>query len=253
MKNLFDLTGKVAIVTGAAGGLGGAAVQAYLEYGAKVAALDVNEAGLAALAREMKEKGWDILTCVCDVSSEESVNGAVARVIEHYGKVDILFNNAGIAVGIMPESPMEEWDKSMEINLRGQWLMMRAVLPGMVERKYGKIVNTSSINAKTGFKYLPLHPYCATKAGTLGLTRSVAAFYARDGITCNAVCPGLFITNMTRDTWSPEMKEWYNQIAPAGRPGGEGDLNGTLIYLSSDASAYVNGVEIAVDGGVQIV
>jgi gluconate 5-dehydrogenase len=253
MKNMFDLTGRVAIVTGAAGGLGSSAVRAYLEYGAQVAALDVDEAGLAALADELQNDGHTILTCVCDVSDEGSVNGAVARVIETYGKVDILFNNAGIATGVEPDSPMEIWDKTMEINLRGQWLMIRAVLPGMVERKYGRIVNSSSINATVTFKYLPLHPYCASKAGVLGLTRSVAAYYGVHGITCNAVCPGLFITNMTRDTWSPEMKEGYNQTVPLGRAGGEDELNGTLIYLSSDASAYVTGAEIMVDGGGSVV
>jgi len=253
MKNLFDLTGKVAVVTGAAGGIGSAAVRAYLEYGAKVAALDVNQAGLSSLAASLKEAGYEILTCLCDVSDEASVNTAVGTVIETFGKVDILFNNAGIAVGIEPDTPMEYWDRSMEINLRGQWLMMRAVLPGMVERQYGKIVNTSSVNAVIAFKDLPLHPYYASKAGVLGLTRGVAAYYGKHGITCNAVRPGLFITDMTRDTWSPEMKLWYNQITPAGRAGAEGDLNGTLIYLSSDASSYVNGAEIAVDGGCSIV
>ena len=253
MKNMFDLTGRVAIVTGAAGGLGSSAVRAYLEYGAQVAALDVDETGLAALADELQRGGHTILTCVCDVSDESSVNHAVARVTQTYGKVDILFNNAGIAVGIEPDTPMEYWDRSMEINLRGQWLMMRAVLPGMVERKYGRIVNTSSSNALVAFKDLPLHPYYASKAGTLGLTRGVAAYYARHGITCTAVCPGLFSTNMTRDTWSPEMKAWYDQTVPAGRAGAEGELNGTLIYLSSDASAYVTGTQIAVDGGVTIV
>lgn len=253
MKNLFDLTGRVAIVTGAASGLGRAAVRAYLEFGAAVAALDVDPSGLDSLSSELQSQGHSILTCVCDVSDETAVNRAVARVIETFGKVDILFNNAGIAVGIGPDTPMEFWDRSMEINLRGQWLMIRAVLPGMVERGYGKIVNTSSVNAFSTFKDLPLHPYYASKAGTLGLTRGVAAYYARHGITCNAVCPGLFITNMTRDTWSPEMKEWYNSVTPAGRPGGENDLNGTLIFLSSDASAYVTGAHITVDGGCSIV
>ncbi len=253
MRDLFDLTGRTAIVTGAAGGLGSAAVRAYLEYGAQVAALGLHKEGLDALAESLRKEGYEILTCVCDVSDEAAVNAAAAQVIAAYGKVDILFNNAGIAVGIEADTPMEYWDRSMEINLRGQWLMMRAVLPGMVERRYGKIINSSSVNALMAFKDLPLQPYYATKAGVLGLTRGVAAYYGRYGITCNAVCPGLFITNMTRDSWSPEMKEIYNQMCPAGRAGAEGDLNGTLIYLSSDASAYVNGAQILVDGGVSVV
>ena len=253
MKNLFDLTGRTAIVTGAAGGLGSAAVRAYLAYGAQVAALGLHQENLDALAESLRKEGHEILTCACDVSDEAAVNAAVSRVIETYGKVDILFNNAGVAAGVEADTPMVYWDRSVEINLRGQWLMIRAVLPGMVERRYGRIINSSSVNALVAFKDLPLQPYYATKAGVIGLTRGVAAYYAKYGITCNAVCPGLFITNMTRDTWSPEQKAFYNQMCPLGRPGADDELNGTLIYLSSDASSYVTGTQIVVDGGVAIV
>ncbi len=253
MKNMFDLTGRTAIVTGATGGIGSASVRAYLEYGAEVAALDLDQKRLDELAASLRKDGYEIFTAVCDVSDEASVNAAVAKVIEHFGKVDILFSNAGIAVGLLADSPMTEWDPSIAVNLRGAWLMMRAVLPGMVERKWGRIVCTSSVNALFGFKYLPLQPYYASKAGIIGLVQGVAAFYGKFGITCNAICPGLFITNMTRDTWSPEMKQAYNDMCPADRAGKEDELNGTIIFLSSDASSYVNGTHIPVDGGSSIV
>ena len=252
MKNPFDFTGKVAIVTGAGSGIGRSAAQAFAECGAKVAALDVNPDGIAALAQEAGALGQCVLPVVCDIRSEEQVNGAVAKVMEAFGGVDILINNAGVSIGIMPEDPLDVFDISYEINLRGQWMMMRAVLPHMVEKGYGKIVNISSRNANVAFKNLPLHPYCATKAGVLGLTRSVAAFYAKYNINCNAICPGLFLTAMTETTWSQAQKDEHNQRTPAGRPGREGEMNGAILFLSSDAAAYINGATLAVDGGKSI-
>lgn len=252
MKNLFDITGKVAAVIGAAGGLGRVAVKAYLDSGAKVAALDLNGERLSAMADEAKADGYELLTAVCDVSSEETVNAAMKQVMDTYGQVDILLNNAGVALGARPESPLEMWDKCMDINLRGQWLAIRSVLPGMMERHSGKIINVSSINAFVGMKQFPLLPYCASKAGSLGLTRSLAAFYSQYGININAICPGLFLTEMIKD-WPPEMLAAYNQITPMGRAGTAEELAGTIIYLSSEASAYVTGEHIMVDGGAKIV
>lgn len=251
MKNLFDVSGKVAVVTGAAGGMGQAAVKAYLEYGAKVAALDISGEKLAALADEAKAQGYELLTAVCDVSSEEAVNAAIKLVLDTYGRVDILLNNAGVALGGGPETPMEVWDKCLDINLRGQWLTIRAVLPGMMERKYGKIVNVSSINAFVGMKQFSLHPYCASKAGIVGMTRGLAATYSQYGINVNAICPGLVQTEMI-SKWSPEMVGMYSMMNPVGRLCTPEEMVGTIIYLSSDASAYVTGEYIMVDGGAKI-
>lgn len=252
MKDLFNITGKVAVVTGAAGGVGQAAVMAYLECGAKVAALDVAEEKLDKLASEAKAQGYDLLTAACDVSSEESVNAAMKQVLDTYGRVDILLNNAGVSIGCRPDTPMDVWDKCVDINLRGQWLTIRTVLPGMMERKYGKIINVSSINAFVGMKQFSLLPYCASKGGSLGLTRGLAAYYSQFGVNINAICPGLIQTDMIKG-WPPEMLAAYNQLTPMGRACDPEEMVGTIIYLSSDASAYVTGEHIMVDGGAKII
>ena len=252
MYNPFDFTGKTAVVTGASSGLGRATAQAFARQGAKVAAMARNREALEALRAEAEAEGQVMLPVLCDVSDEASVKAAFKTVMEAFGHVDILINNAGVAYGIMPEDPMDAFDSSLAINLRGQWLTMREVLHHMAGRGYGKIVNVSSVNAQQCFKDLPLHPYCTTKAGVLGLTRSVAAFYAQYNLNINAVQPGLFITEMTKDSWSQERKDAYDARTPAGRPGTPEELANVMMLLCSDAASYINGASIVVDGGTTI-
>ena len=252
MFNPFDFTGKVAIVTGSAQGLGRSAALGFARHGAKVAAVDIDAEKLSSFAAEAKEAGLSILPVPCNLRSEEEVAAAVKTVMDTFGGVDILVNNAGIACAVMPEDSIGYFDASYEVNLRGQWLMMRAVLPHMVEKKYGKIVNISSRNALHTHIDLPLHPYCATKAGVLGLTRSVAAYYAKDNINCNAICPGLFLTPLIENHWTQERKDHYISGIPAGHAGFEGELNGPIMFLASDAASYVNGETLIVDGGKSV-
>ncbi|WP_346889670.1 glucose 1-dehydrogenase [Clostridium sp. UBA1056] len=258
MNNLFDLTGKVAIVTGASSGLGADAARAYAEYGASVALLARRKDKLDHVVKEIEDKGGKALAVQCDVSDEQSIKSAVEEVMSHFGQIDILLNNAGVATGGSVENiSVEAWDKVMDINVKGIFLMSKYVVPHMKEIKYGKIINIASINAVLADKDPSLfrHSYNASKAAVRGLTMGMAASYMQDNITVNSIGPGLFESEMTENTLfkhEPFLRA-YNTISPAGRPGKKGELNGTIIYLSSDASSYVTSQHILVDGGFAIV
>ncbi|MCC8062379.1 MAG: glucose 1-dehydrogenase [Rikenellaceae bacterium] len=256
--NLFDLTGKVAVVTGASSGLGADAARAYAEYGADVALLARRLDRLESLAAEIEKTGRQALPVACDVSDEASVKAAVDTVIARFGKADILLNDAGVAVpGTVEELEAEEWDRAMAINVKGMYLMCKHIMPHMRRQKYGRIVNVASINAVIGDKnpQLARHVYNASKAAVRGLTTGMAASYAMDNVTVNSIGPGLFESEMTENTLfkHEEFMKLYDMLSPAGRPGRRGELNGTIIYLSSDASSYVTGQHILVDGGTSIV
>lgn len=258
MKNLFDLTGKVAVVTGASSGLGVSAALAYAEYGADVALLARRKEKLEQVADKIRQMGRKALVVVCDVSDPESIKSATEKVLGHYGHVDILLNNAGVATrGSVEELSIEDWDKAMNTNVRGIYLLGKYFLPGMRDRKYGRIVNIASVNAIIADKspILARHVYNSSKAAVNGLTLGMAASYMQDGITVNSIGPGLFESEMTQDTLfkNESFLNMYNTFTPAGRPGKEGELNGTILYFSSDASSYVTGQYIVVDGGASIV
>lgn len=258
MKNLFDLTGKVAVVTGASSGLGVSAALAYAEYGADVALLARRKEKLEQVADKIRQMGRKSLVVVCDVSDPESIQSATENVLEHYGHVDILLNNAGVATsGSVEELSIEDWDKAMNTNVRGIYLLCKYFVPGMRDRKYGRIVNIASVNAIIADKspILARHVYNSSKAAVNGLTLGMAASYMQDGITVNSIGPGLFESEMTQDTLfkNESFLNMYNTFTPAGRPGKEGELNGTILYFSSDASSYVTGQYIVVDGGASIV
>lgn len=252
--NLFDLTGKVAVITGASSGLGADAARAYAAQGADVALLARRKEKLTEVAKEIESTGRKAIVVQCDVSKEESVKSAVAEVLAEYGKIDILLNNAGIAYGGSVENlDTETWDKAMDTNLKGIYLMSKYIVPGMKERKYGKIVNVASVNAIVGDKapVLVRHVYNASKGGVMGLTIGMAASLMQYGITVNAVGPGLFESEMTADTLfkAQDFMNMYNMLCPASRPGRRGELSGAILFLSSDASSYVAGQTIFVDGG----
>lgn len=255
--NLFDLTGKVAVVTGASSGLGADAARAYAEQGAHVALLARRKEKLDSVVKEIEAAGHKAIAVQCDVSNEESIKKAIDEVLAHYGKIDILLNNAGIAVGGSVESlSVEGWDSSMDINVKGIFLMCKYVIPQMKEQKYGRIINIASVNAIVADKPMTLvrHVYNASKAAVLGLTKGMAATYAQNGITVNAVGPGLFESEMTADTLfkHESFMQMYNSLCPASRPGRRGELNGPVLFLSSDACSYTTGQFIVVDGGFSI-
>ncbi|MVB12160.1 Gluconate 5-dehydrogenase [Caprobacter fermentans] len=255
--NLFDLTGKIAVVTGASSGLGADAARAYAAQGADVALLARRKEKLDAVVKEIEATGRKALAVPCDVSKEDSVRAAVEQVLGAFGKIDILLNDAGIAQGGSVETLTEDqWDRSMDVNVKGIYLMCKYVVPGMRERKYGRIVNIASVNAILADKAdaLVRHVYNTSKAAVLGLTKGMAASYARDGITVNALGPGLFESEMTENTLFKHeaFMNMYNSLCPASRPGARGELNGPVLFFSSDACSYTTGQFIVVDGGFSI-
>lgn len=257
MANLFDLTGKIAVVTGASSGLGADAAVAYADQGASVALLARRKEKLDSLVEKIRAAGHEAIAVQCDVSSEESVKTAVDEVLKHFGKADILLNNAGIAFGGSVENMTEEqWDKAMNTNVKGIFFTCKYLVPQMKERKYGRIVNIASVNAIVADKPAALvrHAYNASKAAVLGLTKGMAASYAQYGITVNALGPGLFETEMTGDTLfkHQEFLKMYDALCPASRPGAKGELNGPVLFFSSDAASYTTGQFITVDGGFTI-
>lgn len=258
MDNYFDLTGKVAVITGASSGLGADAALAYAKAGADVAILARRVEKLNEVKREIEKVGKKVIAVGCDVRDEDSVKTAIGTVIEAFGHIDILLNNAGVAVrGGVDSMTVEEWDKSFDTNVKGIFLVSKYVIPQMKERGYGKVVNIASVNAVVADKFdvFIRHSYNSSKAAVVGLTRGMAASYARYGITVNAIGPALFESEMTSSTLfkSEEFLAKYNAMNPAGRPGERGELNGTVLYLSSDASSYVQGQFIIVDGGGALV
>ncbi len=257
MSNLFDLTGKVAVVTGASSGLGADAAVAYAGQGADVALLARRKEKLDSLVEKIRASGHNAIAVQCDVSSEESVKAAVTEVLNHFGKIDILLNDAGVAFGGSVESMTEEqWDKAMDTNVKGIFFMSKYIVPQMKERKYGRIVNIASVNAIVADKPEALwrHAYNASKAAVLGLTKGMAASYAQYGITVNALGPGLFETEMTEGTLFKHeaFMQMYDGLCPASRPGAKGELNGPVLFFSSDACSYTTGQFIAVDGGFTV-
>ena len=256
--SLFDLTGKVAVITGASSGLGADAALAYAEAGADVALLARRIEKLEDVRVKIEKTGHKAVAVQCDETEEESVKSAIQTVLDAYGHIDILLNNAGIAVRGGVETLTEaDWDKSFDTNVKGIFLTCKYVIPGMKERGYGKIVNISSVNAVIADKndMFIRHSYNASKSAVLGLTKGMACSYAKDGITVNAIGPALFETEMTADTLfkSEQFLQGYNMLNPSGRPGRKGELNGTILFLSSDASSYVQGQYIIVDGGGALV
>lgn len=258
MENLFDLTGKVAVVTGASSGLGADAALAYAKAGADVALLARRYDKLQELKAVIESTGRKAFAVACDVTKEESVKEAMEAVLKTFGHIDILLNNAGIAVrGGVDSMTVEDWDNAFDTNVKSIFLTSKYVIPQMKEQGYGKVVNIASVNAIVADKndMFIRHSYNSSKSAVLGMTKGMAASYARYGITVNAVGPALFESEMTAGTLfkSEQFLNGYNAVNPAGRPGKKGELNGTILYLSSDASSYVQGQFIVVDGGGSIV
>lgn len=258
MNNMFDLTGKVSVVTGASSGLGRDAAVAYAEYGADVALLARRYDRLVELKEKIeKETGRKALAIKCDVTNEDEIKAAVDEILNKFGKIDILLNNAGVNIlGDVVNLKSEDWDTVLSTNLRSDFLTSKYVVPHMIERNYGKIVNIASVNAVVADKdeWIQRPAYNASKAGVVGLTMAMSTALAKHGITVNAIGPGLFPTEMTEPLFALEpFMNAFCQRNPASRPANPGELNGAVIFLSSDASMYCQGQFIVVDGGDHLV
>jgi 2-dehydro-3-deoxy-D-gluconate 5-dehydrogenase len=257
--DLFDLAGKVAIVTGAARGLGRQAALALAEAGANVAICDVLEAEGAQTSREIKDLGRQALFAKVDVTQAEQIMQFVQQVIAEMGQVDILVNNAGIgSSGSSLEDEDEDfWRHIIETNLSSMFYFAKPVARHMIARQQGgAIINTGSISSLI---INNLHPllhnvcYCTTKAGILHLTRGMASDWARYGIRVNAIAPGYMHTPLsTRLRQSGEVAERIIASVPMGRWGQEDELKGAVVFLASRASSYMTGSTVVIDGGMTI-
>ena len=255
---MFNLNGKIAMVSGASSGLGEDAAIAYAENGADVVLLARRKEKLESVASSIEKLGRKALPIPCDVTDEGSVKKAVETAIREFKRIDILLNNAGIAVGGgVTGLTIEEWNKSISTNVSSIFLMCKYVVPNMIEQSYGKIVNISSINAVQADKndLFIRHGYNASKAAVIGLTHGMACSYGKYNITVNAIGPALFETEMTSNTLfkSDDFLKAYNAQCPMNRAGRKGELNGTILYFSTEASSYVTGQFIIVDGGISLV
>ena len=251
MKNLFDLTGRVAIVTGASSGLGVDFARALANQGANLALVARREEKLKEVLKEIEELGVTCRYYVCDVMQTEQIKTAVEHIEKDFGRIDILVNNAGLGLADAADRTTDEmWRKMIDTNLNGVYFFAREVGKVMLKQKYGRIINIGSIHSTVAMKELSLTAYCATKGGVLMLTKALATEWAKDGITVNAIGPGYFALGMAEgiDT-DPKSAKIIEYMCPMGRAGRSGDLDTTVLYLASDASTYTTGQIIIVDGG----
>jgi NAD(P)-dependent dehydrogenase (short-subunit alcohol dehydrogenase family) len=250
VMHLFRLEGRSALVTGGGRGLGRVMAEALAEAGASVCitsrALD---AALAAAAEVSSVTGGRVVGIEGEVTSAEGVSRLVARAAEQFGPVDILVNNAGVNIrGSAGDLSESDWDAVLDTNLKGVFLMSRALGPGMCARGWGRVINLSSMLATIG---LPGRaPYASSKAGVVGLTRVLALEWAAAGVTVNAICPGPFATDMNRQLLSdPEKYAAFVQKLPVGRWGELHEIKGLVVFLASEASSFMTGAALALDGG----
>ena len=253
VKELFDLTGRTAIVTGGSRGLGKEMAEGLAEAGARLMLCARREQWLDETLREFREKNFEVAGKLCDVSNAEEIQGVVDETISKFGRIDVLVNNAGISWGAMPEEmPLEKWQKVLDVNLTGCFLFAQAVGREMLKQNSGSIINIASISGITSSANGPFYAgYAASKAGLIGLTRELAASWGRRGIRVNAIAPGFFhsrLADSVIDIYERSIQE-TNAIPRIGR---EGELKGTAVFLASDASSYVTGQTIVVDGGMTI-
>jgi NAD(P)-dependent dehydrogenase (short-subunit alcohol dehydrogenase family) len=252
---LFSLAGRVAVVTGASSGLGVSLAEGLAAAGAKLVLSARREDRLKELAARLERGGCECLAVRCDVAEEASIDELVARTLERFGRADVLVNNAGITE-VVPaaEEPVESFDRVLAVNLRGVFVCAQRFGRHMIERGGGAIVNVASMLGLVGSGQVPQASYAASKGGVINLTRELAAQWARKGVRVNALAPGWFASEMTAEMFGSEQSQaWMRSRTPMGRPGREGELVGALLFLASDASSFVTGQTLAVDGGWTIV
>ncbi len=248
--NLFDLSGKVAIVTGASRGLGQYFGRALATAGADLVITSRSLETLAPFQKEIESMGRRVLPLQLDVRDFDSIQQMVEEAWRHYGQIEILVNNAGCNVRKPSvEVTWDDWNLVLDTNLRGTFFVAQAVARKMIPRRYGKIINIGSVTSVFGFAGLA--PYCASRGGVKQLTMSLADDWGKFGITVNCLAPGWFKTAQTRVLYEDET--WVDYLVdriPLKRPGAPKDLDGAVVFLASDAAEYVTGQTILVDGGI---
>lgn len=249
MRNYMDLTGRVAVITGASSGLGNAFCKAMAENGAKIAAFARRADRLEELKKEIEAAGGECLPVVCDVTVEQQIADGVQKVIDHFGKIDILVNVAGyIKVCPTTELPLSEWQKMVDTSITAYFLMAREVAKNMIENHYGRIINIASMYGHIASHHNPILGYNTTKGAVPNMTRGMAQEWAEYGITVNAVGPGMFPTEMMEVT--DEAKQFLAFRAPIGRAGELDEILGQVLLFASECNSYTTGQTIYVDGGL---
>jgi gluconate 5-dehydrogenase len=252
MSNLFDLTNKTALVTGASRGLGQQFARALAGAGADLAITSRTRASLEPFAEEIKKLGRRVACVELDIRDQKSIESAVADVINQLGHLDILVNNAGCNIRKPAlDVTWDDWNTILDTNLRGTFFVAQAVARHMIPRRYGRIINIGSVTCVAG--YAGLAPYGASRGGIKQLTMSLAHDWGPHGITVNCLAPGWFKTEQNRALY--ETSGWVEYLCeriPLGRPGSPGDLDGALLLLASEESRYITGQTLLVDGGISI-
>ncbi|MBI3781990.1 MAG: glucose 1-dehydrogenase [Deltaproteobacteria bacterium] len=244
----FDLTGRVALVTGASKGLGRVIATALAKAGADVAVASRTQADLDVVAAELQANGRRSFAVAADVTDESSIGSMVEQILARFGRIDILVNNAGIGdTQAVVEMDTAHWDRVMNVNLRGPMLCCKHVGPYMIAQRSGKVINVGSVMAARVARYMT--PYCSSKAALVQFTRTLALEWIRHGIQVNALCPGYFLTDMNQEFFSSQRGKQFIKALPIERLGESRELEGAAVFLASEASSYVTGTALYVDGG----
>ena len=247
------LENKVAVITGAASGIGRASAVRFAGEGAAVVIADLNQDGGESAVRDCKEHGGHAVFQRADVSTEADVQAMIARAVNEFGGLDIIYNNAGLAgaLGPLEQTTVENWDRTLAVLLRGVFLGIKHAVPEMRKRGRGSIISTASVAGLQGFS--GLHAYCAAKAGVINLTRSAAGEFGKDRIRVNCICPGVINTPLAQQD-VPGGRETVDQLfktaQPYPRTGLPDDIAAMALFLASDDSEWVTGQALVVDGGL---
>lgn len=254
-RDLFRLDGRVAVVTGASSGMGVTFAETLATAGAKVVLAARRQERLQELVKRLEEKGSEALAVACDVAQEEDVDRLVAATMERFGAADVLVNNAGFTTIVSAEDQaLADFQANLAVNLTGVFLCAQRFGRVMLEVGRGVIVNVASVLGLVGSGQIRQAGYCASKGGVVSLTRELAAQWARRGVRVNALAPGWFPTEMTGEMFQDERSlNWMRGRTPMGRGGEPDELVGPLLFLASDASRFVTGQVLPVDGGWTIV
>jgi NAD(P)-dependent dehydrogenase (short-subunit alcohol dehydrogenase family) len=246
--NWFDLTGRVALVTGGSKGLGRAIADALAQAGADVAIASRTPADLEAAAAALRRHGRRALPVRADVTEEDSIAAMVRQVIDQLGRIDILVNNAGVGdTHAVVDMDTTYWDRVMRVNLRGPMLCCKHVGPHMIAQRSGKVINVGSVLAARVARYMS--SYSASKAAIVHFTRALALEWLRHNVQVNALCPGYFLTDMNAEFFASERGKRFVAELPIGRLGEPRELHGAAVFLASDATSYITGTTLYVDGG----
>jgi gluconate 5-dehydrogenase len=254
IRDMFDLSGKAAIITGGSRGLGLEIAEGLGEAGANLVITGRRRQWLDPATEQLLASGFDVEPVEADVADPDGVERTVRAALDRFGAIDILVNNAGLSWGAPSlEYPLEQWNKTIAVNLTGVWLMSQAVAPHLIERGGGRIVNISSMLGQVGIapEIQDTVAYNASKGGVDALTRDLAVKWARHNINVNAIAPGYFPTRMT-DSLVRTISERMTALTPFNRLGREGELKGAVVFLCGAASTYITGQVLNIDGGATI-